>query len=140
MNQTPNLHSSKSLFRRTALSLIIALWLCPTLALACDSDAAPGLMEYNRILTQRFVALSIALLIATVALYFKRHKKGLPVIILSIILLAFHPAWFYGGGGGDCGMSMVETAKWITGFLGVGVAYQLTSWLLQRNDAIRGRA
>ena len=140
MNQMPNLHNPKSFFRRTALYLSIALWLCPTIALACDSDTAPGLMEHNRIITQRFVVLSIALLLATVILYFKRHKQGLPVIILSLILLVIHPAWFYGGGGGDCGMSMVETAKWVTGFLGVGVAYQLTSWLLQRHDAIRGRA
>ena len=129
-----------SFFRRTALSLIIALWLFPTLALACSDESAPGLNAHNRIITQRFAALSIALLIATVVLYFKRHKKGLPVIILSLIFLGLHPAWHYGGGGGDCGRSMVENAQWIGGFLAVGVAYQLTVWMIKRRGITEGRA
>jgi len=140
MKLIPRLHNPKSFFRRTALSLIIALWLCPTLALACSEESAPGLDGHNRIITQRFAALSIALFIATVALYFKRHKKGLPVIILSLIFLVLHPAWHYGGGGGDCGRSMVEDSQWIAGFLAVGVAYQLTVWMIKRHGVIEGRA
>ncbi len=140
MKQISNLHNPKKFFRRTALSLLIALWLCPTLALACDSDAAPGLIEHNRMIVQRCAVLSIALLAITVVLYFKRHKKGLPVVILSFILLIFHPAWIYGGGGGDCGMSMASGAKLSALFLTVGVAYQLTLWLIKRRGVIEGRA
>ena len=140
MRQTTNLPHPKSFFRRTALSLIIALCLCPTFVLACSDESAPGLNAHNRIITQRFAVLSIALLIATVVLYFMRHKKGLPVIILSLIVLVLHPAWHYGGGGGDCGRSMVEDAQWIAGFLAVGVAYQLTLLLIKRRGVIEGRA
>jgi hypothetical protein len=140
MKRIPRLHNPKSLFRRAALSLIIALWLCPTLALACSEEAVPGLTEHNWNLTQMFAGLSVALLVATVVLYFKRRKKGLPVIALSLILLVFHPAWVYGGGGGDCGRSMMKNAQWIAGFLAVGVAYQLTLWLIKRRGVIEGRA
>jgi hypothetical protein len=140
MKRMLNPHNSKRFFRRVGVGLIIAPWLCPTLTFACDSDAAPGLIDHNRVITQRLAVLSIALLAATVILYFKRQKKGLPVIVLSLILVVFHPAWIYGGGGGDCGLSMVEGAKLNAGFLGVGVAYQLTQWLIKRHGAIEGRA
>ena len=115
-----------------ALGLIVALWLCPIHVLACSEEAVPGLTDYNRAITQRIAVLSITLLIATVILYFKRRKKGLPIIVFSVVLLVFQPAWSYGGGGGDCGRSMVENAQWIAGFLAVGVAYQLTLWLVKR--------
>jgi len=46
-------------------------------------------------------------LFASVVLFFMRGRKGLWVVAASIVLLVFHPVWIYGGGGGDCGMSML---------------------------------
>ena len=140
MKQIPKLHNVRRPFWCAGLSLIIALWLCPTLTFACSSDATPGLIDRNRVITQGLAVLSIALLVATVILYFKRQKKGLPVIFLSLILVVFHPAWFYGGGGGDCGMSMVESAELNAAFLGFGVAYQLIRWQVKRHGVIERRA
>jgi hypothetical protein len=125
---------------RAVLGMLIVLLLFPVLTFACSGEGASALIEHNRIITRWFAALSISLLLAMVILYFKRRKKGLPVIVLSLILLALHPAWFYGGGGGDCGMSMVENAQWIMGLLAVGVAYQLTMWLVKRRGVIEGGA
>lgn len=127
------------LFRRAVLSLLIALWFSPTLVFACDGDGAPGLIEHNRVTTQRFAVLAVALLMGTVFLYFKRHRKGLSVIIVSVALLVLHPVWVYGGGGGDCGRTMAERATWIAGFLAISLVYQLTLWMFQGRRAIDGR-
>jgi len=39
-------------------------------------------------------------------------KKGEPSVWKS--RHAFHPLWRYGGGGADCGRSMVNLAKYVT--------------------------
>src|SRR5438105_508811 len=122
----------RSIVNRTLVALVIALCIWPTVVLACDGDAAPGLMEHNRLVVRALLLLSLGFLTATVILYFTRHRKGLLVVIASLLLVVIHPAWIYGGGGGDCGASMAEGARNSAVLLALGVAYQITLWLAKR--------
>src|SRR5262245_15428423 len=114
----------------TVAALIVAL--CSTLVIACDGDAAPGLWEHNRVVVRLLLAVAFVLLTTTTVLYFVPHRKGLLVLLASIVLVIFHPAWVYGGGGGDCGVSMAEGARNSAILLTLGVAYQLTFLLVKR--------
>jgi hypothetical protein len=122
----------------TVAAFIIAL--CSTLATACDGDAAPGLWEHNRLVVRWLLGLSLVLLISTVILFFARRRKGLVVVLVSLFFVVFHPAWIYRGGGGDCGVSMAEGARNSAILLTLGVAYQLTFWLVRRRAPLQRRA
>jgi len=79
---------------RIGLSIITALWLSPMTVLACDSDAAPGLIDQNRLIVQRCFVLSASFFVTTLVLYFIRGKKGLWVALLSLFFLVFIPCGF----------------------------------------------
>jgi hypothetical protein len=123
------------LLKPTVAALLLAL--CSTVAVACDGDAAPGLWEHYRLVVRWLLGLSFVLLTTTAVLYFARHRKGLPVLLASAILVIIHPAWIYRGGGGDCGVSMAEGARNSVILLTLGVAYQLTLWLVRRRAPIQ---
>ena len=110
----------------------LMLILFPALVFACSGERSLELTEHNRSVVQICAALSITLFATTVGFYFLRHRKGLWVVIISLILVVFHPAWIYGGGGGDCGVSMANGAKFSAVLIGIGVAHQVRSWLVNR--------
>ncbi len=110
----------------------LLLILFPALVFGCSGEGALELIEHNRSVVQICAALSITLFVTTVVFYFLRHRKALWVVIISLILVVFHPAWIYGGGGGDCGVSMANGAKFSAVLLGIGVAHQVRSWLVNR--------
>ena len=139
MKQTSRCHNRNRLFALSALITVIAMWCCPTIAFACSGEGALDLIYHNRFIVQICVALSIVLFVTTVALYFLRGRKGLWVVVASFMLVVFHPAWIYGGGGGDCGVSMANGAKFSAVLLAVGVAHQLRSWLINRRYEIGER-
>jgi hypothetical protein len=118
----------------------VLLAVCSTVAVACDGDAAPGLWEHNRLVVRWLLGLSFVLLTTTAVLYFVRHRKGLLVLLASAVLVILHPAWIYRGGGGDCGVSMAQGARNLAILLTLGVAYQLTFWLVRRRAPIERRA
>ena len=126
------------LLKPTVAALIITL--SSTLAIACDGDAAPGLWEHNRLVVRWLLGLSLVLLTSTVILFFARRRKGWVVVLVSLFFVVFHPAWIYRGGGGDCGVSMAEGAQNSAILLTLGVAYQLTFWLVRRRTPIQRRA
>jgi uncharacterized membrane protein (UPF0136 family) len=130
----PNLFSFGKSFMRLALNIMTVPFLLSTSAYACSSEGPAALIFQNKAITLRHAILSVVMILAIIALYFLRKRKGLPVIVLSLILLAFQPAWVYGGGGGDCGRGMVETAKWVTLLIAGGFTYQLVLWLMQRKQ------
>jgi hypothetical protein len=140
MKQTSLFQNTKRLFELIALLTVIAMWCCPTIAFACSGEGALDLIYHNRFIVQICAALSIVLFVTTVVFYFLRRKKGLWVVVASFMLVVFHPAWIYGGGGGDCGVSMASGAKFSAVLLGIGVAHQLRSWLINRRYDIGGFA
>ena len=105
-----------------------------TLAFACSSDRVPGLIERNYSVVRFYAVLSSLCLLASVVLFFLRRRKGLWVVLVSLFFVGFHPVWVYGGGGGDCGMSMAEKARFTSVLVAIGVAHQLRSWLITRHD------
>ena len=122
----------------TIAALVVALY--PAIAAACSEDTSPGVWEHNRLVVRWLLALSLMLLTTTAALYFARHRQGLLVLLASALLVIFHPAWIYRGGGGDCGVSMAEGARNSAMLLAIGVAYQFTMWLVRRRAPIQRRA
>ncbi len=122
------------------LNFIFVYSLCSTVVLACSvTGDAPELSEHNRSVVRLYAVISGACLFASVVLFFLRQRKGLWVVVITTFLMVFHPVWISGGGGGDCGMSMASGAKFSSVLAGIGVAYQLRSWLIARHDN-RGRA
>jgi hypothetical protein len=99
---------------------------------ACSGPGAAAFIEANKVAASTYAAFGFILLLATVAFYFLRKKKGLPIVIFSMAVLAVNPAWFSSSLGGDCEMSMVSTAKYSTGVLGAGFLLQLLLWLAGR--------
>jgi len=76
--------------------------------------------------------LAITATLTTVSFYFFRQRKGLPAILVSLGVICFHPMWYYGGGGGDCGQSMVQMAMPITLLLALLLIIQLALWKFRR--------
>lgn len=116
-----------------SLSFIFVYSLSATEVLACSGYWAWALIENNHYLVRFYAVITGALVFASVVLYFLRGRKGLWVVLVGSFFLVFHQAWFYGGGGGDCGMSMVRNAKFIAVLVAIGSAYQLRSWLIERS-------
>lgn len=134
MKHTSLFQNTKRRFEFIALIAIIAIWCCPTIAFACDGEHALDLIYQNRFIVQICAALSIVLFVSSVVLYFLRGRKGLWVVVVSLMLIVFHPVWIYGGGGGDCGRSMASGAKFSAVLLGIGVAHQLRSLLIRPSE------
>lgn len=111
--------------------------LSATAVLACSGYWAGELTENNYFLVRFFAVITAALVFASVVLYFLRGRKGLWVVLVGGFFLVSHQTWFYGGGGGDCGMSMVSNAKFIAVLVAIGTAYQLRSWLIERSGPRR---
>jgi hypothetical protein len=132
MKQTSLFQNTKGLVEIMASIAVIELWCCPMIAFACSGDRAHDVTSDNRFVVQCCLALSIVFFVTSVVLYILRRKRGLWVVIPSLVLLVFQPAWVYGGGGGDCGLSMASDAQFSAVLLGIGVAHQLRSWLLKR--------
>jgi hypothetical protein len=95
---------------------------------ACSGPGAEAFIEANKVAAFTYAAFGFILLLATIAFYFLRKKKGLPIVVFSVAVLAVNPAWISGSIGGDCGMTMVSMAKYATGALGAGFLLQLVLW------------
>ena len=133
MRLTMKRASLRQLSRRAgtlSLNFIFVYSLCSTVVCACSSDRVPGLTEHNYSIVRLCAVISATCLCASVVLFFLRRRKGLWVVVINLFLLTFHPVWIYGGGGGDCGMSMADGAKFTSVLVAIGVAHQLRSWLI----------
>jgi hypothetical protein len=115
------------------LQCIVTVLLCSLSVLACTSvDGGDPIGDSNRTAwTLGFV--SAFFVAGTVAFYFLRRRKGLWVVILSLVLFALHPAWTVSAWIGDCGYSKVNYSKWFAGFLVLLTFYQVTRWMLARS-------
>src|SRR5688500_4132036 len=111
MKQTSLVPDTKRLLGNIGLIALIAMWCGPMIAFACSGDGAGDLIDHNRFIVQISAALSIVLFVTALMFYFLRRKKGMWVLIVSFILVVFQPAWMYGEGGGDCGISMASHAQ-----------------------------
>ena len=116
------------------LILMFLSCLYSPVVLACSGSGAGGMVLYSRSVVRFWAAVSAVLTSISIVLFFLRQRKGLWVILVSLILLIFHPAWFYGGGGGDCGLSMAQGAKFTSVLTGIGTAHQLRTWLIGRRQ------
>jgi hypothetical protein len=130
------------LARILLVALVASSLLCVTasVVLACDGPRAGELIEQNRLIVNAYGFIAILLFLATVAIYFFRGRKGILAILISLIIGFFHPFWHYGGGGGDCGRSMVELVKYVTMILAGILIVQAVLWRLRRPRVIAKRA
>jgi hypothetical protein len=115
-----------------SLTFIFVYSLCSTVVFACSGYGASEFIENNRSLVRFYAVLSAAGFFVSVVLFFLRGRKGLWVVVITFLIMVLHPVWLYGGGGGDCGTSMVSSAKFTSVLVAVGVAYQLRAWLIAR--------
>ena len=109
-------------------------------ALACDGPRAGELIEHNRFIVNAYGLAAVLILISMIAIYFIRRRIGIVVILFALLVGFFHPFWHYGGGGGDCGRSMVELAKHVTLILAGILILQVVLWRLRRARMIASRA
>jgi len=130
------------LARISLVALLTSSLLCVSAAvvLACDGPRAGEVIEQNRLIVNAYGFVAILLFLATVAIYFFRGRTGILAILISLIIGFFHPFWHYGGGGGDCGRSMVELAKYVTMILAGILIVQAVLWRLRRPQVIAKRA
>ena len=99
---------------------------------ACSGPGAAAFIEANTVTAFTHAAFGFILLLATVAFYFLRKKKGLLIVVFNVAVLAVHPAWTVGAMHGDCGIYMVSVVKYVTGALGAGFLLQLLLWFVGR--------
>jgi uncharacterized membrane protein (UPF0136 family) len=127
-----------SLARISLVALVASSLLCVLAGsvLACDGPHAGELIEQNRSIVNAYGFATIFLFLATVAIYFVRSRTGILPIVLSLIVGFFHPFWHYGGGGGDCGRSFVEIAKYVTIILAGILIIQAALWRLRSSRII----
>ena len=59
---------------------------------------------------------------------------------VSLVLLFFHPVWYFGGGGGDCGRWFVQLAEYLMiGVIGL-LVLQIVLWRSKRTRNDRSGA
>jgi hypothetical protein len=110
---------------------LLAVSIFAPVAYACAGPGARELVDANIKAAFVLAALGLAFHSATVILYFLRAKKGLFIVIPSIIVLATHPAWT-GNATGDCGATKAFDSLVSTGILLLAFLLQLILWLVQR--------
>jgi hypothetical protein len=93
--------------------------------LACSGEHAAEHSAENHSMVNWWGALAILIFLAIVALCLLLYRVGIPAILLAAVIGFFHPMWFYGGGGGDCGEGFVVLAKYVTIALGGILLLQL---------------
>ena len=104
------------------------------LAYACSGEFAEQAIRESERVAFAFGIVSIIIFLSIVAFYFLRHKKGLPTIIISSIILILHPGWTNGAWIGDCGTSVVNGAMYFTGALFLGLVIQSLLYFRTRFD------
>jgi len=58
---------------------------------ACSGEFAENLIHENEFTARVYAVVGVIIVLTTTILYFLRHKKGLALLIISIIILALHP-------------------------------------------------
>ena len=101
---------------------------------ACSGEFAEEAIRGNERTAFTYGLIGIVIVLSTVAFYFLRHKKGLPAVIVSVIVLALHPGWTNGAWIGDCGTSIVSGAKYFTAALTIGLIIQSVLYFRNRSD------
>jgi hypothetical protein len=128
--------------RKSLAALVASSFYCVSagVVLACDGPRAGELIEQNRLIVNAYGFVAVLLFLATIAIYFFRGRTGILAILIGLIIGFFHPFWHYGGGGGDCGRSMVELAKYVTMILAGILIFQAVLWRVRRPRVIAKRA
>ncbi len=80
--------------------------------------------------------ISALIVVTSVAFYYLRGWKGLWALILSVVLLAIHPAWTVSSRIGDCGTAKVAYSTCFTAFVVLLTLYQGIRWFLGRDKRI----
>jgi cell division protein FtsW (lipid II flippase) len=93
-----------SLNTRSSIAIGLVMLFSSNIVLACTELSGSNATANNQRLVVIYAVAAIGALLSTLTLYFVRRRKGLPAILFSLVFLSFHPLWYFGGGGGDCGM------------------------------------
>src|SRR5262245_2744302 len=88
---------------RVASAVLLMLMVLVGEVLPCSGEHAAEHSAENHTIVNWWGALAILIFLAIIALYFLRHRVGIPAIMLAFAIGLLHPMWHYGGGGGDCG-------------------------------------
>ncbi len=99
---------------------------------ACSGEFAGDFIRENEFTARIYAVIGVIIVLTTIIFYFLRDKKGLALVIISIMILALHPGWTRGAWVGDCGTSIVIWSKYFTAFLGFGVVIQLLLYFCTR--------
>ena len=105
-------------------------------AMACSGPTSEAFREQNRSIVNWYGTLSIFIFAAIVAIYFVRGRKGLPVLLLAVVVAFFNPIWHFGNGSPDCGQHFAENAPYVTVILGGILLLQLGLWQFRRKARI----
>jgi hypothetical protein len=98
---------------RFLIAIILVSLFSSDFVLACDEIPGSNFTANNYRLVVIYAVTAIAALVSTSVLYFVRRRRGLPTVGVSLVLLIFHPVWYFGGGGGDCGLGFVQRAEYL---------------------------
>ena len=104
--------------------------------LGCTGEFALQTILRNEQTARIYAVVSSIIFLITVILYFLRKRKGLAILIVSILSLVFHPGWTRGAFAGDCGYDLVEMAKYFTAFLTLGLLTQLVLYFRDRSKKV----
>ena len=103
-----------ALKNRSSIGIVLVMLFSSTIVLACEELPGSNFTANNKTLVVIYAVAAIGALLSTLTLYFVRRRRGLPAVLFSLLFLFFHPVWYFGGGGGDCGMWFAQLAKYIT--------------------------
>jgi len=127
---------------RILIVAVVAVLLVCTLTgvvLACSGPKSGELIEHNRSIVNAYGGVAVFLLLAIVAIYFLRGRKGIFATLLGLVVGYLHPVWRYGGGSPNCGKSLVEGAQNVTMVLAGILIVQVAVWHIQRRRIIAKR-
>jgi len=114
------------------LSALLTLRALNGVVFACSGPHVDELIEKNHSIVNAYGLVTILIFVAIIAIYFVQGRTGIFIILLALLVGFFHPIWYYGGGGGDCGQSFVKLTKYVTMGLGGIFLLQMMLWQFRR--------
>jgi hypothetical protein len=106
---------------------------------ACSGSHTDLTIDRNHSIVNSYGAVAVLILAAIIALSLIIGRLGILAILLALVVGFLHPMLRYGGGGGDCGRSFVEVAKYVTMILGGILIIQVALWRIRSPRAIARR-
>jgi len=115
-------------FLKQAISILLLNSIFGEALYACSGQGIDKIIARNWGVVLIYGLITWGSVFLVIAVYFARQRKGLSTIVVSLIIIFFHPMWHYADGGGDCGKTMAQTAGYITLLSLLILIFQLILW------------